>query len=396
MKTENLLRGQGSGAAKVTFVELFFDLVYVFAVTQLSHLLVAHPNVHGAFQTLLLMLAVWWAWMYTTWTTNWFDPDHKTVRFALIGVMLGSLLMSAALPQAFGDTGKLFAFAYVGIQVGRTLFMVIATWRHEFGPSFQRILVWLTFSGMFWIAGAFASDGYREILWLIGLTIDYAGPWCRYFTPGLGRSETSDWKISGEHMAERCQLFIIIALGESLLVTGSLFGDLEITGTTFAAFFVAFAGSVAMWWIYFDRSAEHGSEVIANAQDPGRLGRSAYTYAHIPMVAGIIVAAVADEKILAHPSGHTSMTVAFFVLGGPAMFVLGHALYKNAHGARPSTHALAFAALALLFPLHAVVTPLVLGATATAVLLGLATWESLAWRRSAHENVHHTEANLSK
>src|SRR5918993_3902216 len=119
------LRTPGSGEQRVTPLELFFDLVFVFAVTQLSHLLLDHLSIRGALETLFLLLAVWWAWVYTSWFTNWFDPDRLAVRLVLVAVMLASLLMSVALPDAFGDRGLMFALAYVAIQVGRTAFVLI-------------------------------------------------------------------------------------------------------------------------------------------------------------------------------------------------------------------------------------------------------------------------------
>jgi low temperature requirement protein LtrA len=131
-------------------------------------------------------------------------------------------------------------------------------------------------------------------------------------------------------MAERCQLFLIIALGESILVTGATFGELELSASVLAAFVIAFLGSVALWWVYFDRSAGDAEEAIAHSDDPGRLGRSAYTYLHLPMVAGIIVTAVGDELAIAHPLGHAGPEVAATVLGGPAIFLAGHLLFKRA------------------------------------------------------------------
>src|ERR671920_1694821 len=119
------LRTRDGGEQRVTPLELFFDLVYVFAITQLSHLLLDHLTIEGALETLFLLLAVWWAWIYTTWTTNWFDPDRLPVRLMLVAVMLASLLMSVAIPEAFGERGLMFALAYVAIQVGRTAFAVL-------------------------------------------------------------------------------------------------------------------------------------------------------------------------------------------------------------------------------------------------------------------------------
>ena len=373
------------GGQRVTFVELFVDLVYVLAVTQLSHLLLEHLGVHGAAQTALLLMAVWTAWIYNAWFTNWFDPDRRVVRLVLLGVMLASLLMSASLPEAFGERGVVFATAYVTMQVGRTVFVIAALGEDPgLRRNFQRILSWLLASGLLWLAGGLAQGRAREALWLAAVVADFTAPACGFYTPGLGRSRTTDWTITGGHMAERCQLFVIIALGESLLVTGTTFGELPLSAVTVAALVVAFAGSVALWWVYFDRSAEDAGEVIARSADPGRLGRSAYTYCHIPMVAGIIVAAVGDELMLAHPGGHAGAATAATVLGGPALFLAGHGAFKRMVFGRVSVpRLLAVLALGGLWPLSPVLSPLLLAAAATLVVAAVAAADAMAARARA-------------
>jgi low temperature requirement protein LtrA len=369
-----LRREQGQAGQRVTFMELFFDLVYVLAVTQLSHLLVEHLDARGAAQTALLLMAVWIAWVYNAWFTNWFDPDRRPVRLVLLGVMLASLLMSASLPDAFGDRGLLFAGAYAAMQVGRTVF-VVAALREEPGlrRNFQRVLSWLLAAAVLWLAGGLAHGTAREALWLAALAVDFIAPMVGFFTPGLGRSRTTDWTIAGGHFGERFPLFLILALGESILVTGSVFGELALSASTVAAFVVAFLGSVALWWVYFDRSAEDASGVIAESADPGRLGRSAYTYCHLPMVAGIIVTAVGDELVIAHPGGHASVTTTTTVLLGPALFLAGHALFKRVVFGRLSVpRLLAIVALAGLWPVGPAVSPLLLALVATLVVAAVA------------------------
>jgi low temperature requirement protein LtrA len=330
-RTQGLLRGGGERDHQVSSMELFFDLVFVFAVTQLSHLFIEQLDVRGALQTALLLLAMWWAWVDTTWLTNWFDPDRRPVRVMLIGTMVATLIMAVALPQAFGERGLVFAVAFVAMQVGRTAFAVVGT-REDPGlhRNFQRILAWQVVSGLFWLGGGLTSGPSRTIFWVAAVTMDSLGPAVGFVTPGLGRSVTRDWNISAEHMAERCKLFLIIALGESILVTGGTFGQLDITPATLAAFVVAFLGSVALWWVYFDLSFDAAEEAFASSSDPGRLGRFAYTYLHIPMVAGIIVTAVGDELVIAHPFGHASLDTLATVLGGSALFLAGHLLFKRA------------------------------------------------------------------
>src|SRR5215208_2284067 len=326
-----LLRGEGERDHQVSSMELFFDLVFVFAITQLSHLLLTNLDAGGAFQTALLLLALWLAWIDTAWFTNWFDPDRRPVRFVLIGIMVASLIMAVALPEAFGDRGLLFAIPFAALQVGRFLFAVVAT-RDEPGlhRNFQRILAWRLASGLLWLAGGLAAGPLRPIFWVTAVAVDACGPAFGFFTPSLGRSTTRDWNISATHMAERCKLFLIIALGESILVTGRTFGQLDITPATLAAFVVAFLGSVALWWVYFDLSFDAAEQAFTSSSDPGRLGRFAYTYLHIPMVAGIIVTAVGDELVIAHPFGHATPDTVATVLGGPALFLAGHLLFKRA------------------------------------------------------------------
>jgi low temperature requirement protein LtrA len=369
-----LRREQGQAGQRVTFMELFFDLVYVLAVTQLSHLLVEHLDARGAAQTALLLMAVWIAWVYNAWFTNWFDPDRRPVRLVLLGVMLASLLMSASLPDAFGDRGLLFAGAYAAMQVGRTVF-VVAALREEPGlrRNFQRVLSWLLAAAVLWLAGGLAHGTARGALWLAALAVDFIAPMVGFFPPGLGRSRTTDWTIAGGHFGERFPLFLILALGESILVTGSVFGELALSASTVAAFVVAFLGSVALWWVYFDRSAEDASGVIAGSADPGRLGRSAYTYCHLPMVAGIIVTAVGDELVIAHPGGRASVATTTTVLLGPALFLAGHALFKRVVFGRLSVpRLLAIVALAGLWPVGPAVSPLLLALVATLVVAAVA------------------------
>ncbi|HKY89925.1 MAG TPA: low temperature requirement protein A [Nevskiaceae bacterium] len=379
MSDRNLLRDrEGHDSSRVSYAELFFDLVFVLAVTQLSHTLLHHFTPEGALHTLVLMLAVWWVWIYTSWVTNWLDPEQLPVRLALLTLMLLGLVLSASIPQAFEARGLSFALAFVGMQVGRSLFFLWAVRGHEkLVPNFQRMLVWLTASGVFWIAGAFVEHHERLALWVVALAIEYVGPSAYFWVPVLGRSTTGDWDIAGGHLAERCALFVIIALGESILVIGATFAKMDWTPVAAASFAVSFVGSLAMWWLYFDAVADRGSRAIDRSRDPGRLARLAYTYIHLLPVAGIIVTAVADEFVLEHPTGHVEPGVAAVILGGPAAYVFGlflfrWAIFKHA----PRGGMVALVALALLVPLADIVTPLVLSSLATTVLLVLAAWDA--------------------
>ena len=378
----NVVRQQNGDHQRVTHIELFFDLVFVFAITQLSRTLLEHLNLRGAFETLLLLLVVWWSWIYTVWMTNWLDPGTRHVRIALIVLMLVGLLMSTSISHAFDDRGLLFATAFVAGNIGRSLFILSAfretphQWR-----NFQRIITWQAASSIFWLAGGFADESTRDALWVAALAIEIAGPAMGFFVPGLGRSYTRDWVVAGDHFAERCELFLILSLGESILVTGATISELDLKLSTLFAFTIAFVGSVAFWWVYFDRGARASSEVIAHSDDSGRLARSAYTYFHLPMVAGIILAAVGDELTIAHPTGPTDAATAAVILGGPALFLAGHTLYKLAIFQQLSLSRLAgIAALALLVPVATLVSPITLAALATAVIIGIAIADILHYR----------------
>jgi len=382
----SLLRGKPeNGHHRVTFVELFFDLVFVFAATQLSHALLEHLSLLGALQTALLLLAVWWVWIYTSWVTNWLEPETTPVRLMLFALMLAGLVLSTSLPKAFDARGWAFAGAYVAMQVGRSLFMLWALAGRSPGNfrNFQRVTLWLGLSALFWLAGAWVDPSQRLLLWTLALILDYASPALGFWTPGLGRSRTVDWDVEGGHLAERCGLFVIIALGESIVVTGAKFADLAWTGTTVAAFLVAFFATVAMWWIYFNIGAERASARIMASSDPGRLARLAYTYLHIVLIAGIIVSAVADELVLSHPLGHTKPSTIAVILGGPALYLLGNILFKRTTAPRLAlSHLVGLALLTGLGAVAASLPPLLLGAATTVVLVVVAAWET--WSLQGH------------
>ena len=378
-----LLRGEGERDHRVSSMELFFDLVFVFAFTQLSHHFLTHLDAGDAFQTALLLLALWWAWVDTAWFTNWFDPDRRPVRFVLIGLMVATLIMAIALPEAFGDRGLLFAIAFVGMQVGRFVFAVVAT-RHDPGlhRNFERVLAWRAASGLLWLAGGLATGPARTPFWVAAVAMESLGPAYGFLTPGLGRSTTHEWHISGAHMAERCKLFLIIALGESILVTGATFGESDFTRAALAAFIVAFLGSVALWWVYFDLSFDAAERAFESSSDPGRLGRFAYTYLHIPMVAGIIVTAVGDELVIAHPLGHASPDTVATVLGGPALFLAGHLLFKRAvFGVWSISRLAAIAALSIVAVIGRDWPPLAL-AIAIVLIIAAVSWRDTRSVRS--------------
>jgi low temperature requirement protein LtrA len=300
--------------------------------------------------------------------------------------MFAALVLAAAIPKAFEDRALAVTVAYIPMQVMRDGFMLWATRLHDDANfrNFLRILIWHLAVSPLWIAGCFVSPAERLGLWAVAVAVESAGPVCGFWVTWIGRSNTTDWVVEGGHMAERCGLFIIIALGESILITGASFASLPWTGENVVAFAVAFVSSVAMWVIYFNIGAERASRQIAGSDDPGRLARSGYTYMHILIVAGIIVSAVGDELLLHHPHDHADMRALAVIVGGPAVYLAGLSLFKRLSAPYfPLSHMAGLGLLALLIPLSLYATLLQLASATAAVLIVVALWEWLSLRRRA-------------
>lgn len=385
VKQQLPLRRRDGGRAAVSNVELFFDLVYVFAVTQLSHRLLESLTIVNALQTLVLWFAVWLAWQYTCWFTNWFDPDRMPVRTMLFGAMAASLVAAAAIPEAFDARGAMFAVGIVAIQVGRTLFALACVGRdHALAANFRRMLAWLLVSGVLWLWGGFGDPSMRLPLWILAVLVEYVAPMTGFRFPGLGRSQTSDWTIDGGHLAERCQLFVIVALGESLLMTGATLAHGEHWDAPLViAFIVAFIGALAMWWVYFDTGSRAASEAIEHSADPGRMG-AIFHYLHVALVGSVIVAAVGNELAIAHPDGHITTPTLAVLIVAPFVYLLANALFKRVvFGRFPLSHAVGLVLLAVLVPFGYRTDLLMVNGLTTLVLIVVAVWEMLG-RRGGH------------
>jgi low temperature requirement protein LtrA len=378
------MRDRDRAETKVTYVELFFDLIYAFAVTQLSHKLLHGLSWAGALETLILWFAVWLGWQYTCWVTNWFDPDRIAVRLLLLALMTVGIVMAASLPRAFGDRAWIFGATYVAIQLGRTLAVLrLLGGGHALSANFRRIGGWLEISGTWWIAGCAAQGTTRLVLWLIAVGCEYVSPMFGFALPGLGRSRSADWRsAAGGHIAERCQGFVILALGESVVVTGATLSDTaQWSAPTLTGFLLCFVGSCAMWWIYFDTGSRAGSEAIERSGEPGMMA-AYFHYVHVILVGGIIAWAAADDFVIEQPARMLTAGTAALLLGGPALYIGGTALYKRAfYGHLPLSHSVGLALLLALAPFAPYAT-LLHGALATvAVLVLTAAWEGRARRR---------------
>jgi low temperature requirement protein LtrA len=317
---------------RATTLELFYDLVFVFAITQVSHLLLDNLTWQGAGHATLALMVVWWAWNYTTWVTNELDTDAIVVRLLLIALMLASLLLAVAIPQAFGTHALLFAGSYVGIQVGRHTFLTfVAASRGTLERTRAgHILVWFLAAGTLWLAGALVDGSARIWLWLAALTIDYVAPLVVYWLPGRPSMMGSAWVVETSHFAERFQLFMIIALGETIVITGATTSELDLDLARLTAFSVAFLGTAAMWWLYFNYVAAIAERRLRLARGNLRttLARDGYTYLHVVLVAGVILSAVGDELVIAHPTDQLPDPELLVVVAGPALYLFGHALFR--------------------------------------------------------------------
>ena len=383
-------------ARRATSLELFYDLVFVFAVTQVSHLLLNDLTWTGAAEALLILLVVWWAWNYTTWVTNELDPESAVVRLLILAIMFASLIMAIAIPDAFGERALLFAGAYVAIQVGRHTFMTFVA--ADAGTLERRragmILTWFVVAGVFWLGGGFAGSQLRPWLWVVALAIDYSAPLVLYWVPRRARLVGTSWTVETAHFAERFQLFIIIALGESIVVTGTTTAGLALDTAIMAAVTVAFLSSASLWWLYFDTVASIAERRLERAAaDRTRLARDGYTYLHVVLVLGIILAAVGDELVIAHPTATLPAKEIAVVVAGPAVYLLGHVLFRlrMAHTLSWKRLLGAVACVALAAP-GAFVSALTLGALTVGVLAVVIGAEQIsAVRRRARGEPSHIE-----
>jgi low temperature requirement protein LtrA len=366
---------------RATFLELFFDLVFVFALTRISQRLVDELTTDRAVSgrlvegvgTLVLLLALYSVWAITAGMTDQLDPEQPKVQLLVVTTMLGSLVMAVAVPAAYGERGLVFAGAYVAIQTVRGLFLMFALRGHELQRLGARLLFWAGVSAGPWLAGALFSAGMvRWMLWTLAIAVDYTAPGFGWPTPGLGRTPLSAYPVVAEHVSERYRQFFIIALGESILVIGFTFSSVDFGAARDAAFLVSFATTALLWRIYIYRAGELLGPAIAASHEPSRSIRLA-SYAHLLMVAGIVAIAVGDDLVIEHPSGHAQPAWIAVILGGPGLFLAGRAVFEYAVFARVSRpRMIGLLVLAVVSPAMVLLPPLAVAIVAAVVLLGIA------------------------
>jgi len=302
---------------RTSYLELFFDLVFVFAITQVTTLIDEHPTAGGFARAALVLGVVWWAWSGYAWLTNAIDIESFGVRVAMLAATLGSFFVALAVPHAFDTQGAWFAVPYLGVRV---LHIVLYIWGLRRDPAHQaavrRLARWFLLAPVVLFAGGLVSGtNLRTGLWALALAIDVAG------ALGVGRRTASGFRVSPAHFAERYALFVIIALGESIVAIGISAGHEHRDATFAAAVAVAFAGAASLWWAYFDfvaLAAERSLRFIA-PELRGPRARDVFTFFHFPQVLGIIFFAVGAKDTLADPLEHLSHS-------GRAALVLGFSL----------------------------------------------------------------------
>jgi low temperature requirement protein LtrA len=220
-----------------------------------------------------MALAVVYAWYVTAWGANWLEPDRPPVRVLLVGLMFASLLMSVAIGDAFGDRAWLFVTGYLLLQVGRATFLIVALRDRPLGEHFVNDLVWELGAGALWVAGAIADGDARLVLWGFAVAATYAGVASLHWLPGRGRRiDLAHSEIAGGHLIERFRLFFIIALGETVLVTGNAFTNEPFELERLLTLVIAFTGTVALWWCYFQRAEAIGADAAATPEGAGAVG----------------------------------------------------------------------------------------------------------------------------
>ncbi|MET8833885.1 low temperature requirement protein A [Micromonospora sp. NPDC004540] len=378
--TSDLLRNHAE-PQRATYVELFFDVILVFALTRLSHTLFTDLTWLGALHTVILLAAFWWVWVFTAWTTDRLNPAQPAIQVVIIPIMLGTLIMAGAAPTAFGGDGMIFAATYVAIQVGRALFVTTAMRRRpEVAIGSPQQLIWNCFAGVLWIAGALTGGTTRVVIWLVAAILGYTMSRLDYRLPKLGPARITTQAVSAEHLAERYQQFMIIAFGESILAAGGQFAAYGFERDRLVAFVLAFAITTLLWRIYFYRAGLLLPAAIAASATPAFFSRSA-SYAHLVMASGIVLSSVGDEIIINHPFAEANLVWSAVILCGPALYLAGRARLDYLSFSKVAvSRVVGLLLLVVLSPVLAFLSPILIAVVAVVILTAIAASDTIAWR----------------
>jgi low temperature requirement protein LtrA len=310
---------------EVTPLELFFDLVFVFAVSQLSQHLRAHLSWRGAVETLVLLRAVYAVWYSTSWAATMIPADQPRTQWMMLAVTLLGLFMNASLTGAFSTSGSAFVIPLLLIQLGRTFWTLVNSADAVFRGHFFRTLLWFVATSPLWVAGAAVNPETRLLCWALAAGIDLIGAWLAHPIPGR-RLHSENVAFDADHMLERCRLFLIIALGETVLTTGTAIAAAPITLMTVITGTVALAGAVALWALSFGSPRRLTSRHLEETRDPVRASRHAAN-GLMGMVVGLIAVAVANQQVIAHPHGRASVALSLLLYGGPILYLVAQGWY---------------------------------------------------------------------
>jgi low temperature requirement protein LtrA len=359
---------------RVMPLELFFDLVFVLAITQCTALMSDDPTWAGLAKGMLVLGVLWWSWVGYAWLTSVVDPEEGAVRIAMFAAMAAFLIAAICVPEAFGNLALEFALAYGAVRAAHIALFVLAS-RDD--SSLRHSVVGLAGStavGVGLLVGASFLDGLAQgALWAIALGLDMAGP---FFFGSEG------WKLAPAHFAERHGLIIIIALGESIVAIG-VGAEAHLTVGITAAAVLGITLAAALWWIYFDVVALVSARRLARAaegRERNELARDSYSYLHFPMLAGIVLVALGLKKTLAHVDDPLEIVPAFALLGGVAFYLLGHVAFRFRHVHTVNRQRLLLAlVLFALLPAAIELPALATLSIVTALLCAMITYETASY-----------------
>ena len=317
---------EAAGEQRVTPLELFFDLVFVFAITQVTQFIADDPTWEGLARGLLILAAVWWAWVGYSWLTNWLDTEEDLTRLGVFVAMAAMFVVSLSIPTTFGDDGLLFALAYAVVRVTHVVLYGYATNDADIQEAVRRFAPPVTVGVSLLVVASFFDGAVQGGIWVVAIACD--------FSAGLvGRGQK--WKLHPGHFAERHGLIVIIALGESIVATGLGAQGTGLTAEVVIAALLAIVLAAALWWAYFDVVAIVAERRLSQAGrvEQALMARDSYSYIHLLMIAGIVLVALGAKKTIAHVDEPLKIVPAVALCGGVALYLIGHIAFRwrNVH-----------------------------------------------------------------
>jgi low temperature requirement protein LtrA len=365
---------------RVTPRELFFDLVFVFAFTQVTTLFAEDATFHGLAHGVLVLAALWWPWTAYAWLTNTVDPEDNVVGGALLVALIAMFVAALAVPGVFGDDGVLFGVAFLIVCVTHLALYALAGRGHpDLFRAVLRLAPWSLTAALLILAAGF-TDGPRAWLWLAALACVYVG---------AALAGETGWRVHPRHLAERYGLVIIIALGEAFVAIGIGVSNTGIGPGEVVAAVLGLLIATSFWLAYFDFFSIRGEQILADAEGPQRiaLARDLYAFAHLPMIVGIVLFAFAMKRIVGHVGQQLDAVAAFALCGGSALYLLSYSVVRWRLERRLSRGRLVAAvAIAAIGPLATRVPPLAALGLVTVVWIGLHVYELWWWRAARAES----------